>query len=260
MITFTIITVTYNAAKFFPSTADSVMGQRYEHVEHIIVDGASTDGTQQLANDYKKRSDKEKNGHQIIIISEADKGLYDAMNKGLQRATGDYICFLNAGDSLPSEETLEVIARTAEESGDGDMPAVLYGDTDIVDENGRFVRHRRLSPPDRLTWRSFRHGMLVCHQAFYAATNIAQQLPYDLRFRHSADVDWCIRVMKEAEKQQKKLVRVPVVVANFLQGGDSMTHHKDSLRERFQVMRRHYGIVTTTAMHLWFLVRQLTHR
>ena len=219
MITFTIITVTYNAAKFFPSTADSVMGQRYEHVEHIIVDGASTDGTLQLANEYKKRSDEEGNGHQIIIISEADKGLYDAMNKGL-----------------------------------------LYGDTDIVDENGHFVRHRRLSPPDRLTWRSFRHGMLVCHQAFYAATNIAQQLPYDLRFRHSADVDWCIRVMKEAEKQRKKLVRVPVVVANFLQGGDSMTHHKDSLRERFQVMHRHYGIVTTTAMHLWFLVRQLTHR
>ena len=140
MITFTIITVTYNAAKFFPSTADSVMGQRYEHVEHIIVDGASTDGTLQLANEYKKRSDEEENGHQIIIISEADKGLYDAMNKGLQRATGDYICFLNAGDSLPNEETLEVIARTAEESGDGDMPAVLYGDTDIVDDEQHFLR------------------------------------------------------------------------------------------------------------------------
>lgn len=257
MITFTIVTVTYNAEKTLPPTLESVLKQRYEFVEHLIIDGASTDSTLQIAKEYKKLSEKDENGHHIVVISEPDKGLYDAMNKGLQQTTGDYVCFLNAGDTLPHEETLQTIAQTADESGDGDMPAVLYGDTDIVDESGRFLRHRRLSPPQRLTWRSFRHGMLVCHQAFYAATPIAKTQPYDLRFHHSADVDWCIRVMKEVERQHKKLVRVPAVIANFLEGGDSIIHHKASLRERFQVMRRHYGIVVTTVMHFWFLLRKL---
>lgn len=256
MITFSIVTITYNAEKMLQPTLDSVLMQRYEHIEHIIVDGASTDDTLSLASDYKRRSDEAENGHIITVVSEPDKGLYDAMNKGLQRATGDYVCFLNAGDRLPEQDTLEKIVRTAEDSGDGDMPAVLYGDTDIIDEMGTFVRHRRLAPPDKLTWRSFRQGMVVCHQAFYAATDIAKTIPYDLQYRHSADVDWCICVMKEAEKQQKKLVRVPAVLAHYLQGGDSVVHHKASLRERFQVMRKHYGIITTTGMHLWFVIRK----
>ena len=131
----------------------------------------------------------------------------------------------------------------------------MYGDTDIVDGEGRFLRKRHLSVPDRLTWRSFRQGMLVCHQAFYARLNVARDIPYDLTFRHSADVDWCIRVMQEAERRGLPLVRVPGVVADFLDGGDSKQNHRDSLLERFAVMRRHYGLLTTLAMHGWFVVR-----
>ena len=110
------------------------------------------------------------------------------------KVTGDYLVFLNAGDVFPSPDTLEHIAGCV---GEGEtLPGVLYGDTDIVDNNGHFLRHRRLSAPKKLTWRSFRSGMLVCHQAFYARTDIAKQNLYDLHFKLSADVDWCIRVMK----------------------------------------------------------------
>lgn len=80
------------------------------------------------------------------------------------------------------------------------MPAVIYGDTAIVDTNGAFLHLRRHRPPEQLSWRSFKQGMLVCHQAFYVRTDIAQQNDYDLHYRHSADVDWCIRVMKQAEE------------------------------------------------------------
>ena len=259
MIKFTIVTITYNAGRVFMRTAGSVMRQEYPGVEHLIIDGASTDGTVNMAFDYKKQSDSAANGHEVRVISEPDKGLYDAMNKGLRLATGDYVCFMNAGDFFPDGSTLATIcakARLGElENAAGPLPAVLYGDTDLVDNDGRYIGRRRLTPPERLTWRSFRQGMLVCHQAFYARTDIARRTPYNLRYRHSADVDWCIRVMKEAEKEGLQLVNVHATVADYQREGQSTEFHRASLLERFDIMRRHYGLPMTLAMHVWFVVR-----
>ncbi|MGI6232147.1 MAG: glycosyltransferase family 2 protein [Prevotella sp.] len=255
MTSFTIITCTFNAEKELKPTLDSVLSQTYPKVEHLIIDGVSKDGTVAIAEAYKRQSDGAGNGHSVVISSEPDHGLYDAMNKGLKRASGDYLVFLNAGDTLPATTTLEHIAATADKCKE--LPGVLYGDTDIVDEKGRFLRHRRLQPPDHLTWRSFRRGMLVCHQAFYARTDLARRTPYNLDYRFSADVDWCIRIMKAAEKQHLSLKRVNGVIAHFLDGGMTTKNHQASLRERFSVMAHHYGLVTTVAMHLWFVVRRL---
>lgn len=261
MIKFTVVTITYNAAAVFGRTADSVMRQDYRGIEHLIVDGASKDGTKELAEAYKRKSDSMGNGHEIRIISEPDKGLYDAMNKGLRLATGDYVCFMNAGDFFPDGGTLSLIcskARLEERLSEGsELPAVLYGDTDWVDNDGKYISRRRLTPPERLNWRSFRHGMLVCHQAFYARTDIARRTPYDLRYRHSADVDWCIRVMKEAERMSLPLVNVHATVADYQREGQSTKFHRASLMERFDVMRRHYGLLPTLAMHAWFVIRAL---
>lgn len=261
MIKFTIVTITYNAGRVFMRTAQSVMRQTYPCVEHIIVDGASTDGTKGLALDYKRMSDDAANGHEVRVISEPDKGLYDAMNKGLRLATGDYVCFMNAGDFFPDGSTLDLVCANAglaglEREGRA-LPAVIYGDTDWVDNDGHYLRRRRLVPPERLTWRSFRSGMLVCHQAFYARTDIARRTPYDLRYRHSADVDWCIRVMKEAERMGLPLVNVHATVADYQREGQSTEFHRASLLERFDIMRRHYGLPVTIAMHAWFVVRAL---
>lgn len=259
MIKFTIVTITYNAADVFMRTADSVARQTYPAVEHLIVDGASSDGTQKLAEEYKKASDAAGNGHEIRIVSEPDKGLYDAMNKGRRLATGDYICFLNAGDFFPSADTLSVIATNAhleERISEGKpLPGVLYGDTDLVDNDGNYLSRRRLTPPENLTWRSFRHGMLVCHQAFYARTDLAQKVAYDLRYRFSADVDWCIRIMKEAEKESLPLVNVHATIVDYQREGQSTKNHRASLLERFDVMSRHYGLFTTILMHIWFVIR-----
>lgn len=248
-----IVTITYNAEAVLQRTLDSVSSQTYRDIEHLIIDGASKDGTMDLVSRYKVRDLP----YEVRAVSEPDKGIYDAMNKGLRLATGEYIVFLNAGDTLHDEKTLDMVASSLQPAANSQQPAVIYGDTNMVDDEGHFLRKRHLSVPDNLTWRSFKQGMLVCHQAFYARLDIARDIPYDLQYRHSADVDWCIRVMKEAGRRHLPLVRVQGVVADFLDGGDSSKNHRASLRERFHVMRRHYGLLTTCLMHVWFLLRSV---
>ncbi len=257
MIRFTVVTITYNAERVLGRTLDSVLAQTYEGVEHLIIDGASTDGTLTMVEAYKRQSDESASAHKVIIQSEPDRGIYDAMNKGLTQASGDYIVFMNAGDFFPAADTLEQVVRRCRltELPTAEWPAVLYGNTDIVDAEGRYLHPRRLQPPEQLTWRSFRMGMVVCHQAFYARTDIAKNTQYDTRYRFSADVDWCIRIMRESDRMGLPLCNTEMVVANYTEEGATTKNHRTSLFERFDVMRRHYGLFTTIAMHIWFVIR-----
>ena len=259
-----IVTITYNAARTLQRTLDSVACQTYADIEHLIIDGASKDDTVAIAQRYQEQS-----RHEVVIQSEPDRGLYDAMNKGLQKATGDYLVFLNAGDTLYAADTIETVARCASkpltpntltpntQHPTPNTPAILYGDTAITDAEGNFLHLRTHRPPETLTWKSFKQGMLVCHQAFYVRTEIAREFPYDLQYRHSADVDWCIRIMHEAEKRQMPLVNTHTILANFEEGGDTTQHHRESLKERFKVMMQHYGLFQTVVMHAWFVIRLL---
>lgn len=236
---FSIITITFNAAAVLRPTLQSVLAQNYKNYEYILVDGASKDDTVAVA--------KTSGIDFAHIVSEPDKGLYDAMNKGIRLATGDYLCFLNAGDAFHSPDTLEkIVAAIAHEE---QLPDVLYGETAEVNDDRQFIRMRRLQAPAHLTWKSFKQGMLVCHQAFYARRDIAPE--YNLKYRLSADVDWCIKVMKRA----KKMVNVQLTVVDYLQNGLSLQNHRASLIERFKVMCSHYGVLSTVAHHLWFVLR-----
>lgn len=259
MIKFTIVTCTYNAAPVLQRTLDSVLCQKYADVKHLILDGLSKDDTVRMALAYKERSEKLGNDHDVVVISEKDGGLYDAMNKGIRHATGDYIVFLNAGDTFPDSDTLDTIASSI---GDGEqLPGVLYGDTNIVDMDHHFLRHRRLTPPKRLTWRSFKLGMLVCHQAFYARTDLAKETLYNNEdYRFSADVDWCIRIMKLCAKRHLALRNVNAVIVDYLDGGMTNKYHNASLKERFHVMAKHYGYVQTVFLHLYFVLRSVVKR
>ena len=99
--------------------------------------------------------------------------------------------------------------------------------------------------------------MLVCHQSFYARSDIAKAHPYDLKYRHSADVKWCIEVMKEAERRKLAMINTHKVLTKYLREGDTTVHHRASLWERFRVMTEEYGWLTTIAMHFWFVVRKV---
>ena len=232
-----IITICYNAASTITRTLRSVSAQTYPNIQYLIIDGASKDNTLELVRELAPEAE---------IYSERDKGIYDAMNKGLDRATGDYVWYVNAGDALVSPTTVEDLVR-ATCTGDS-LPDVLYGDTRLIDAEGHDLGLRRLRPPHQLDWRSFRSGMLVCHQAFVAKRSISPH--YDLSYRFSADVDWCIRVLKEA----KTTAFYPEPIALYLNEGTTTANHRASLIERFHVMRHHYGLVTTVLQHQRFLV------
>ena len=237
---FSIITVTYNAGKVLEDTIQSVIFQTYRNVEYIIVDGHSKDNTMDIVNKYRNHISK--------VISEPDKGLYDAMNKGIRMATGDYLCFLNAGDEFHDNETLQKIVQTLKGK---DLPDVIYGETAIVDEKGHFLHMRRLSTPEQLNWKSFKQGMLVCHQAFLARRELAVHDLYDCQYRFSADFDWCIRIMKKA----KCLHNTRLTLIDYLNEGMTTKNHKASLKERFCIMAKHYGLISTILHHGWFVIR-----
>ena len=260
MIRFTVATVCYNASSTLRRTLQSVVTQDYPHIEHLIIDGASKDDTAPLVQQYLALYEGIEDGRTLVFRSEPDKGLYDAMNKALLQATGDYILFLNAGDKFHTSTTLADIAAQLSTSSGENLPAVLYGDTHLVDDNGTFLRARRLSPPEQLRMHDFINGMLVCHQAFFARTDLARIELYNLDYRFSADYDWCIRLMQQAEQHGLTLHNTHLVVADYLSEGLTTRHHKASLRERFRIMAHHYGLFTALAHHAWFVIRALIKR
>ena len=218
-----IITICYNAAASIERTLRSVAAQTYPHIEYLIIDGASKDATLQLVAELAP---------QAKVYSEPDKGIYDAMNKGR---------------ALPSADTVaELVAASCASS----LPDIIYGDTRLIDSEDRDLGLRRLRPPRELGWRSFERGMLVCHQAFIVRRSLAPE--YDLRYRFSADVDWCIRAMKEA----RSYYFYPEVIALYLNEGTTTANHRASLLERFDVMRRYYGLGRTLLRHLSFVLQR----
>ena len=252
---FTIATVTYNAEATLQRTLTSVASQDYPRIEHLIIDGRSTDHTLSLVQNYVEEN---KASHTIRLVCEPDNGLYDAMNKALLGATGDYIVFLNAGDCLHSPDTISALAaQTQWVKGSNRHPAILYGDTHLVDNDGHYLRRRRLTPPEQLTPDTFRDGMRVCHQSFYVRTDLAKQELYDLRYRYSADFDWCIRLIRLATRRRIRIVNTHLVLTDYLNEGMTTRHRRASLRERFRIMVHHYGWLSTILRHLWFILRAL---
>lgn len=260
---FTVVTVTFNAEKTLERTLHSVADQTYDNIVHLIVDGLSSDGTLSLIQEYAEDNSVCAHQHEIRFIREPDNGLYDAMNKAIENAEGDYILFLNAGDCFHSPDIIEKVARQLTDiygcSPDPEqLPAVLYGETDLVDGEGHFLRHRRLKAPEQLTWRSFLNGMLVCHQSFYVRQDLARKHLYDMRYRFSADFDWCIRIMQEAESLGLTMRNTELILTDYLSEGMTTRNRRKSLMERMRIMCRHYGILHTLYRHFLFVLRLVT--
>lgn len=239
---FSIITVTYNASSVIKPTLDSIKEQDFKNFEHLIVDGASRDNTLDIA--------KAAEIPQMSIYSEPDKGLYDAMNKSIKLAKGDFLIFLNAGDCFADASSLSRIAALATADTD-----IVYGQTQIVNAEGEIIGKRHLTAPKHLTPQSFKKGMLVCHQAFVARRTIVPL--YDMTYRFSADYDWCIKCLKKS-RRNAYVGDAPII--NFLTDGLTNKYHKKSLKERYDIMCKNYGTITTFLLHLSFIPRYIIRK
>ncbi len=233
-----IITVCYNAEKELQTTIESVRNQTYKNIDYVIVDGASKDGTLDV---IKQNSD-------VVSrwVSEKDGGLYYAMNKGLDLACGDYVLFLNAGDMFFEDTTLEKMLACSATAQD-----IYYGDTMILSQAGEPLGRRRLALPKRLSEKSFRWGMTVCHQSILIRKDLCSY--YDTNYRITADYDWVLSAIERADKE--KICNTGLFVSKFLQGGISSKNIKKANMERFVIMRKHYGLIPTVWYNVLMLFR-----
>ena len=227
MTKISIITVVYNSEKYIRRTIESIVGQDYPAIEYIIIDGKSKDTTMQIVNEYRDRI--------AVVVSEPDKGLYDAMNKGLRLATGSYVLYINSGDALSSPTLLSDIFNNVPADSD-----VIYGDTQITDEDGNILHNRRHRPPEQLTWRDYKRGMLVCHQSFIAKRTLCDE--YDTNYRYAADYDWCLNILLKS----RVVTNYGKDISFLMDGGQTKRTIVPGLKERYRIMCKYYGKAKAT--------------
>lgn len=238
-----IVTVCFNAANVLEGTIKSVIAQTCQDIEYIVIDGASKDDTLNIIEEYSPHISK--------WITERDKGIYDAMNKGLRLAKGKYVWFLNAGDHAFDERVVE---RLKDDSDNGD---VLYGEVMIVDEARNHLGTRSEITvhklPSHLSKKDMVRGMIVCHQGFIPRTELVPSfIPNNL----SADIDWVINILDKA----KKVIKVDFIIASYLAGGVSKKKWQQSLKDRFSILKGHFGLLSALYNHGIIIGRAFIHR
>lgn len=199
----TVITVAYNSAKTIEDTLNSVAVQTYPNVEYIVVDGASTDETLTFVRNYRNPN--------IRLVSEPDKGIYDAMNKGLALASGEVVGFLNSDDFYADASVLEKIANAFQD------PAVDVCYADLVyvtPDNSRVVRYWKSK---QFTKGDFAKGWCPAHPTFYVRKSVIERLGlFDQSYKLAADVEFMMRYL---ERGQVRVAYIPHVLVRMRLGG-----------------------------------------
>jgi glycosyltransferase involved in cell wall biosynthesis len=238
-----IVTVVFNGKDLLEKTIQSVINQSLKNLEYIIIDGQSTDGTVEIIKKYQ--------AHISYWVSESDKGIYDAMNKALSIAKGNYIWFLNAGDLIESPDTLNKIFSSFPDAD------VIYGETNLINSKDEILGTRSglttRKLPEHMTWKDMKYGMVVSHQSILVKRSIAPE--YNLQYLCSSDIDWVITCLKRS----KKNLNMNTVLSRYLIGGFSIKNQKQALRERFSIYIKHYGILGTLESHIYIFVNALKH-
>lgn len=227
---FSVVTVCRNAAAEIGRTLDSVAAQTCRDFEYLVIDGASTDGTAEIVRRWAGEG-----GTRFRLVSEPDRGIYDAMNKGLALANGELVVFLNAGDAFADADTLAAVETAYRRHR---RPDVLYGDVWLEHPDGR--RELRAYPDlsGRFLWRN-----TVVHQTIFARRDLfARTGPFDVRYRYCADFDWLLAAWVGGAR----CVRLGVPTAVFGTGG--LTGRAYVMHERFDILRRRLPVTGWAAL------------
>lgn len=233
-----IITVCFNAEACIGKTLQSVASLAFQDYEHLIVDGKSADATLELvAREGTSRT---------RVVSEKDAGIFDAMNKGIDLAQGEFLWFLNAGDSILDGSFLQSLAW------DRDF---YYGGV-LITLNGREVR--RMMPSRFANPALSVFGQLACHQSMLVRKSKA--VKYDLQYRFVSDYDWSVRILKRGDVRPSL---VPAYWVDYELDGFSTRNAERCWEERVRVMRSQFGAWTVPVMLVrrqWFRVKERIKR
>ncbi|MGZ5034311.1 MAG: glycosyltransferase family 2 protein [Usitatibacter sp.] len=203
---FSLVTVSFNSAATIRDTIESVLSQSHPDIEYIVVDGASTDATVDIVKGYGDRID--------VFVSEKDRGIYDAMNKGLRLATGDVVAFINSDDFYADPGVISRVNAVFESTG----TQCVFADLDYVDRDNplRVVREWRSRP---FVPGAFRRGWHPAHPTFFVARDVYRQFGgFDEEFRISADYELMLRLLEAGSIRSQYL---PSVLVKMRDGGDS---------------------------------------
>lgn len=233
-----IITIVRNDAAHLQRTIESVLGQTYDNIEYVVIDGGSTDGTVDVIKQYEDKID--------VWVSEPDRGTHDAINKGLSLITGEWLNVMHCGDYFYNADVFSDIFLKNAIVGE-----VVYGDfIGIVSttERAKFVS-------DTTTER-FWQGMVFGHQAVFVKTQLARNFPFRTKYRVSSDYDFFMRCIKAGHVFQK--VNVTVFTVGSL--GISSNHWLKARFENWEIARRFKGDLKTDFFHLKGIVYDVTFR
>lgn len=206
-----IVTVTYNCINDIENTIRSVINQTYSQIEYIIIDGNSTDGTLEIINKY--------NNQITFWTSEKDNGIFDAMNKGMDHCTGEWVLFMNAGDCFNNNNVLENVFSNQFSSSVG----VVYGETILVDQN---FNKKHNDVPFYINNTKIK-SMGICHQSIFVRTLIAKRIKFDTHLKYSADYNMILKIYKEGYH----FIFINVPVSNFKLDGISTNNNISQFRE-----------------------------
>jgi len=234
----TIITATYNSVKTLEDTMKSVLAQTYADIEYIVVDGASTDGTQQLIRQYEPLF-----GNRLKWISEKDKGIYDAMNKGIQMASGDVVGILNSDDYFTSHDVIERMVS----SFDNKALDAIYGDIHFIRDGqpDKCLRYYS-SKPFRPLW--LRFGFMPAHPSFYCRREVFEKAGlYKTDYKIGSDYEMMVRLFMVHKIRAKYL---PIDFVTMRTGGASTRNVKSRMQLIKEDVRgcRENGIYTNSLM------------
>lgn len=219
-----IITVTYNSERYLRETLNSVLRQKYNNYEYIIVDGGSTDSTLEILAEYTLLF-----GGKMSYVSEPDKGIYDAMNKGIMRTTGDYIGIINSDDRY-TPDCFRHVVKTLSESTE--LPDVIYSDMNRIDENGNFCGV--IAGNAEL----LKRGMLVNHPTCFVSKKAYEKYGlFDLKYRIAADYDLMLRIRNGGGSFRK----CKEILSEYRDGGISFNNYK-SVLEKYAIQRKYYSL------------------
>lgn len=241
-----IITVCFNAERTIEKTIKSILGQTFTKYEWIVVDGKSTDRTNEIIKEYIPEF--ERKGIKVDYRSEYDKGIYDAMNRGAQRATGEYLTYMNADDLYYKNDSIERVITILENTS----ADIVYGDTCFIKTNEQYIEKAKAIE-------TITYHLPFCPQATFVKSELQRQLQFDIQFRISADYDFFLRAYLQGNKFQ----RVEQVVAYFTFGGASNENRVRTYKEDVAVkvkngLENRNSLVRKIKMML-FIIKQRVH-